>query len=100
MTEKKIVLKYPISEKSKEFIISLFPRLNLEYNIKSKIHKFLGNEKDSVYTEIKINLISNELIVPRRGEYPNPEFYVLEPRAVQYIKQENENWKKNDFSHS
>lgn len=93
MKRQKIVLEEEMPKKAKEFILNIYPILNNELIIKKEIHKFLGNEDYKEYRKIRDPLIWNDLIVFRHGTEEDNYYYSLEPKGVEYIKQENPNYK-------
>ncbi|MCD8416079.1 hypothetical protein LNI90_11680 [Tenacibaculum dicentrarchi] len=93
--QQKIILKEYLPEKSREFIVNLYPILNNEIIIKKEIHKFLGNDDYKEYRLVRDSLLWNDLIVLRHEHNENEDRYSLMPKGVEYIKQENKDWINN-----
>jgi hypothetical protein len=93
--EERIILTEPFPEKAKEFILNIFPAFNIKYDIHKEVEKFLGNSDYKEYREIRDSLIHNNLILDRDKQ--NNEVYVLTKKGVDYIKQENKDWKNIKF---
>ena len=91
----KIVLIEPMLGKSKEFILNIFPAFNVKYEMIKEVEKFLGNSNYNEYREIRDSLIWNDLILDRNKQ--NDEVYVLTKKGVEYIRQENKDWKDIKF---
>ena len=93
--EEKIVLTEHLPKKAKEFILNIFPSFNIEYDMFDECKKFLDNSDYKEYRKIRDHLISNDLILNRNNQ--NDEVYVLTKKGVDYIRQENKDWKNIKF---
>ena len=88
-TKIKITEHFP--EIAKEFILNIFPAFNIEYNMLKEVERFLSDSDYKEYRKIRTPLIWNDLILNRTKN--NNEIYVLTKKGVEYIKQENKDWK-------
>ncbi|GAL78293.1 hypothetical protein JCM19274_4792 [Algibacter lectus] len=93
--KEEIVLTEPMKGKANEFVLKMFPILNREIDIERSVYEFIGYEDYNEFRNVRDSLIWNNLIILRHGR--NPEFYSLMPKGVEYIKQENKDWKDNDI---
>lgn len=93
---KTINLNEHISEVTINFFLTLYPlnKNNFDYNLTSEINKFLNNNDYNKYRKIRDELIWNKLIEHSKQTYPNDEYYKITNKGLNFIKQENPNYKE------